>query len=81
MKVCQITSKHSRYDQRVFRKIALSFVEDSKESFLLCADNKPNEIKDGVIIRSIRMPKENKFNRLYNNAFGWKRFKKESIRI
>lgn len=81
MRVCQITSKHSRYDQRVFKKMATSFVGEANESFLLCADNQPQEINEGVNISSIRTVKENYFNRFFINAFGWKRFKKESLKI
>lgn len=81
MRVCQVTSKHTRYDQRIFKKVAVSLANHGFESYILCADNKQNEFNSNVHICSISRKKENKLNRLFYNAFGWRHFKMKCLLI
>lgn len=79
MITCQITSKHLRYDQRIFKKIAVSLAKKGNcVSYIVCNDNGPNECVDGVHIVSI---KRQNFGRLLNNLFAWKKYKKAALLI
>ena len=52
-KVCHVTSVHPRYDVRIFLKECVSLARAGYEVTLLCADNLPREIRDGVTIKSV----------------------------
>lgn len=79
MITCQITSKHLRYDQRVFKKIAVSLAKRNDcTSYVLCTDDKPNEIIDNVSIVSIKTIKCGRFLR---NLIIWRKFRKPALQI
>ncbi len=52
-RVCHVTSVHPRYDVRIFLKECVSLAKAGYEVTLLCADNLPAEIRDGVTIKSV----------------------------
>jgi glycosyltransferase involved in cell wall biosynthesis len=56
MKICHITSIHSRFDSRIFFKQCLSLAEDKNDVFFLVNDSFNDEIINGVNILSIRTP-------------------------
>lgn len=62
MKVCHVTSSHKRYDGRIFEKECVS-LSKKYEVTLLCADDKPNEEKCNINIKSINIKKKNRLNR------------------
>src|SRR5574344_122901 len=49
-KVVQITTIHKRYDSRVFYKECVSLARRGFETYLIVADSKGDEVKDGVNI-------------------------------
>lgn len=63
-KVCQITSVHSRYDGRIFSKIAVSLANHGYQSCVLCCDNQPEEVKDGVTVYSVNFVPKNRIERI-----------------
>ena len=64
IKICHITSAHPRYDIRIFLKECKSLANAGYDVTLLCTDNKPNEIKDGVSIISVDFHAKNRFHRI-----------------
>lgn len=52
MKVCHVTSAHSRYDVRIFEKECISLAKCGYAVTLIVNDDKKDEIKDGVKIVS-----------------------------
>lgn len=65
IKICHLTSVHSRTDTRVFIKECSSLAKFGYEVTLLVADGKENEVKNGVAIISVnRIP--NTFLRMIN---------------
>lgn len=68
LKVVHISSAHSRYDTRIFLKECRSLSQAGHDVFLVVADGKPSEIKDGVHI--IGLPKsKGRLNRMINASF------------
>lgn len=51
-KICHLTVAHGRYDARIFKRECRSLSKGGYEVILLCGDNKPDEIIDGVKIVS-----------------------------
>jgi len=64
LKVCQITTVHSRYDVRILDKISVSLQQHGYEVFLLVADKKPNENYKGVNIISTNFFTKNRIFRI-----------------
>ncbi len=54
MKIIHISSAHNRYDSRIFRKECRSLAKSGFNVILIVADGLPDEVADGVIIRSIK---------------------------
>lgn len=52
MFICHITSVHPRYDIRIFVKECKTLIQEHKVS-LIVADNKGNEVKDGIDIYDV----------------------------
>lgn len=64
MKVCHVTSSHQRYDGRIFQKECKSLAK-KYEVVLLCADNFPDENKDNINIKSVKVKKKNRIMRFF----------------
>ncbi len=64
LKICHLTSAHIRYDVRIFLKECVSLAHAGYDVTLVCADDKDNEIKDGVYIISTRFVPKNRIHRL-----------------
>ncbi|MBH8881312.1 glycosyltransferase family 1 protein, partial [Pseudomonas aeruginosa] len=47
-KVAHLTSVHSRYDIRIFRKQCRTLSQYGYDVYLVVADGKGDEVKDGV---------------------------------
>jgi len=62
--VCQLTTVHNRYDVRILNKISISLQQNGYQVFLLVADQKPNEIYQGVNIISTNFFTKNRLLRL-----------------
>ncbi|HPX75200.1 MAG TPA: glycosyltransferase family 4 protein [Bacteroidales bacterium] len=60
MKICHISTVHSRYDVRIFLKECISLAKNYKEVHLIIADGLGNETKNNVIIHDIGKPKTRK---------------------
>ena len=70
MKVCHITSGHSRYDARIFRKQCRTLAQNGIDTVLVCCDGKGEEKKDGVQIVSYSdhsLSKKERFRLLFDN--------------
>ncbi|MEG1663336.1 MAG: glycosyltransferase family 1 protein, partial [Clostridia bacterium] len=78
MKVCQVTSVHGRYDGRIFQKISTSLANNEYDTYLLCLDNKPDEVKNGVKIVSATFHPKNRMDRILNS---WKPLYKKALEI
>lgn len=63
LKICILTSVHTRYDVRIFIKQARSFVKAGCRTSLIVADGQGNEIIDGVIIFDVGRRSSNRFGR------------------
>ena len=55
MKICHFSSLHNRYDTRIFVKQCCSLVAKKYNVFLIVADGKGNEAKNGVTIIDVGM--------------------------
>jgi glycosyltransferase involved in cell wall biosynthesis len=55
-RICHLTSVHQRYDIRVFMKECSSLASNAYEVFLIVADGKGNEQKNGVQIIDVGAP-------------------------
>ncbi|HOE38495.1 MAG TPA: glycosyltransferase family 4 protein [Bacteroidales bacterium] len=60
MKICHISTVHSRYDVRIFLKECISLAKNYKEVHLIIADGLGNETKNNVIIHDLGKPKTRK---------------------
>lgn len=67
MKVSHLTSVHSRYDTRIFIKECKSLVNAGYEVSLIVADNKGNEVKDGVSIFDVGLS-QNRLERIFQTT-------------
>jgi glycosyltransferase involved in cell wall biosynthesis len=65
-RVCHMTSVHQRYDVRIFLKECVSLKNEGYNVTLLCADNKKDEIKNGVRIISVKFRPRNRISRIIN---------------
>lgn len=54
--VCHLTTVHARYDTRIFIKECTSLAQKGYETYLIVADGKNNEYKNGVKIYDIGLP-------------------------
>ncbi len=73
-KICHLTSVHPRYDTRIFFRECTSLADKGYEVYLLVADGKGDETKNGVHIIDVGQPsgrKERVFNttrKIYQKA-------------
>jgi len=65
VKVCHVTSAHSRYDLRIFRKECCSLAKSGFEVTYLVNDTKPNEIIDNVNIVSTNFLPKSRLDRWF----------------
>lgn len=66
-KIAHLTSAHSRYDIRIFRKQCRTLVQAGHEVFLVVADGLGDELKDGVqIIDAGKLP--GRLNRIFKTT-------------
>lgn len=63
MKVCHITSAHTRYDIRIFRKECVSLAAAGYNVYFIVNDELEDEVKDGVKIISLNRRPSNRINR------------------
>lgn len=64
IKVCHITSVHSRYDIRIFQKECSSLVDAGYQVVLFVCDEQNNEICNGVQIKSLGYKPKNRKQRM-----------------
>ena len=67
MKICHITSCHPRYDGRIFQKECISLA-NKYETYLLCADEKENEVISNVNFVSIKFKPKNRYERFFKTT-------------
>ena len=63
MKICHVTTTHSRIDSRVFKRQCVTLKENGHEVLYVCCDGKPEEIISGVKVVSYSPEKMNKYKR------------------
>jgi len=66
--VCQISSVHSRYDTRIFYKECISLARNGYAVYLLVADGKKDEERQGVRITSVK-PARSVLDRIFRGNF------------
>lgn len=64
IKICHLTTAHSRYDDRIFIKECTSLANAGYDLTLLVADGKPDEEKNGVKIISVTGIPKSRFQRI-----------------
>ena len=64
-RICHITTVHPRYDTRIFVKECASLAANGFEVYLIVADGKGDEIKNGVNIQDIGKPANRRKRHLY----------------
>lgn len=77
MKICHLTSVHSRSDPRIFLKECGSLAKAGYEVSLVVADGKGNEVRDGVAIHDVGLS-SSRVDRIRNVT---RRVFKESIAV
>lgn len=77
-KICQVTSVHSRYDVRIFQKIAKSIAINGYDSCILVCDRLEDEIKDNVKFYAVNFIAKNRMDRILNS---WKKLYKKALEI
>jgi len=75
MRICHLTSVHSRYDTRIFLKEAVSAAEAGHEVYLLVNDNLGDEVNRGVVIQSIHVKERGRLSRIFS-----KKIKRELLK-
>ena len=66
-KIAHLTSVHSRYDIRIFRKQCRTLAQGGHEVYLVVADGKGDEVKDGVHILDVgKLP--GRLNRIFKTT-------------
>ncbi len=73
MKICQITSVHKRYDDRVFQKECWSLSQVGYDVTLIVNDGKANEILEGVKIVDIGPQFSGRLIRFITSSFRFAR--------
>lgn len=68
IKICHMTSVHKREDGRIFKRECVSLQEAGYEVYLVVADDKPDEIKNGVHICSVNIKPQNRVERMTKAA-------------
>lgn len=64
MKVCHLTSVHTRYDTRIFLKECTSLVKNDYDVHLVVADNNGDEIKRGLKIHDVGLINKGRISRI-----------------
>lgn len=64
VKICHVTSGHSRYDVRIFQKECRSLAKKGYDVSLIVNDELEDEIIDGIKIYSTRFKPQNRFQRM-----------------
>jgi glycosyltransferase involved in cell wall biosynthesis len=64
IKVCHITSAHSRYDTRIFHKECKTLAKNAYSVSLIVNDLKENEILDSINIISTKFQPKNRYDRM-----------------
>ncbi len=70
MRICHITSAHNRYDGRIFEKQCRTLADNGNEVILICLDDKEDELRSNVYIKSYsgkKYSKKERFSLLYKN--------------
>lgn len=78
IKVCHVTSAHSRYDGRIFQKECTSLAKHGYEVYLLVGDDKKNETINVVNIVSTKFKPKNRKERFFKSG---KYIKQKAIEI
>lgn len=73
MKICHVTTTHSRIDSRVFKRQCVTLAENGHDVLYVCCDGKPAETISGVKVVSFTTEKMNKYKR-YGQLFFYQRF-------
>lgn len=68
IRVCHMTSVHNRSDGRIFNKECVSLQKAGYDVYLVVADDKPDEIKNGVHICSTGLAAKNRRERMIKGA-------------
>ncbi len=68
IKVCHMTSVHTRYDGRIFKKECVSLAEAGFQVYLVVNDEIPDEIKKEVHIVSTLYNPRNRFDRVFKST-------------
>lgn len=76
MKICHITTVHSRYDIRIFWKECMASAGAGNEVILIVNDNQDDEDINGVKILSIKNPSTNRITRILSRVAKVKVFTK-----
>lgn len=63
MKICHITSAHSRYDARIFKRECCSLANAGYDVSLICFDGQEDCVEKNVMIKSYSQHKYTKFER------------------
>lgn len=67
MKICHVTSAHSRYDTRIFYKECISLAENGYDVYLIVNDDNEDEIKSNVKICSTGFAPKSRKERMLNS--------------
>lgn len=78
IKICHVTSVHSRYDVRIFQKECISLNKIGYDVSLLVNDTIPSEFIDGIKIISTGRRNNNKWKRIFLDV---PRMRRELIQI
>ena len=76
MKICHITTAHSRYDIRIFWKECVSAARAGNEVFIIVNDDMDDEEINGITILSIKSMAKNRLTRLLSVNVKRKAYKK-----
>lgn len=63
MKICHVTTTHSRIDSRVFKRQCVTLAENGYDVLYVCCDGNPNEVISGVKVVSYTNEKMTKYKR------------------
>lgn len=63
MKICHITSVHSRFDARIFKRECVTLAANGNEVVFVCCDGMPDEKIEGVMITSYSSRRFSKLQR------------------